>query len=89
MQIDTLTVDWVHIQKPRTSLSFLLGTAKLPNNHQLDIEVHQIIGDFEMAELAFKGIVKSLNFKSTTADNVVSIFPEQAEYILLTNKMLK
>ena len=89
MQIDTLTIDWVHIQKPRTSLSFLLGTAKLPNNHQLDIEVHQIIGDFEMAELAFKGIVKSLNFKSTTADNVVSIFPEQAEYILLTNKMLK
>jgi len=89
MQIDTLTIDWVHIQKPRTSLSFLLGTAKLPNNHQLDIEVHQIMGDFEMAELAFKGIVKSLNFESTTADNVVSIFPEQAEYILLTNKMLK
>jgi len=89
MQIDTLTIDWALIEKPQTPLSFIFGTAKLPNNHQLDIEVHQIMGDAEMAELAFKRIVKSLNFESSTADNVVSIFPEQAEYILLMNKMLK
>lgn len=62
MQIDSLTFDWVHIQKPKTSFSFLLGTAKLPNNHQLDIEVRQIMGDAEMAELTFKRIAKSLNF---------------------------
>jgi hypothetical protein len=89
MQIDTLTIDWALIEKPQTPLSFIFGTAKLPNNHQLDIEVHQIMGDAEMAELAFKRIVKSLNFESSTADNVVSIFPEQAEYILLMNKMPK
>ena len=89
MQIDTLAIDWALIEKPQTPLSFIFGTAKLPNNHQLDIEVHQIMGDAEMAELAFKRIVKSLNFESSTADNVVSIFPEQAEYILLMNKMLK
>ncbi len=97
MQIDTLTIDWVHIQKPRTSFSFLFGTAKLPNNHQLDIEVHQIIGDAEMAELTFKRIVKSLNFESTIAEYTIRKFPEQAEYIrrqpslsgLRTNKMLK
>jgi len=97
MQIDTLTIDWVHIQKPRTSLSFLLGSAKLPNNHQLDIEVHQIMGDSEMAELAFKGIVKSLNFESTTAEDTIRKFTERTEYIrrqaslsgLRTNKMLK
>ncbi|HUU18990.1 MAG TPA: hypothetical protein VMW72_17700 [Sedimentisphaerales bacterium] len=81
MQIDTLTIDWVHIQKPQTSLSFLFGTAKLPNNHQLDIEVHQIMGDAEMAELTFKRIVKSLNFESTTAEDIISKFTERAEYI--------
>ena len=88
-QTDTLTFYWALIEKPQTPLSFIFGTAKLQNNHQLDIEVHQIMGDAEMAELAFKRIVKSLNFESTTADNVVSIFPEQAEYISLMNKMLK
>ena len=86
---DTLTFNWVHIENPKTSLICIFGTAKLPNNHQLDIEVHQVMGDSEMAELAFKRIVKSLNFESTTSDNVVSIFPEQAEYLLLMNKMLK
>jgi hypothetical protein len=97
MQIDTLTIDWVHIQKPQTSLSFLLGTAKLSNNRQLDIEVHQIMGNAEMAELTFKRIVKSLNFESTTAEDIIRKFPERAEYIrrqaspsrLQTNKMLK
>ncbi len=88
-QTDTLIFDWALIEKPQTPLSFIFGTSKLPNNHQLDIEVHQVMGDTEMAELAFKRIVKSLNFEGTTADNVVSIFPEQTEYILLMNKMLK
>jgi len=81
MQIDTLTIDWVLIEKPQTPLSFIFGTAKLPNNHQLDIEVHQIMGDAEMAELTFKRIVKSLNFESTVAEDTIIKFPEQAEYI--------
>ena len=97
MQIDALTIDWVHIQKPRTSFSFLFGTARLPNNHQLDIEVHQIMGDAEMAELAFKRILKSLNFESTSAEDTIRKFTERTEYIrrraspsgLRTNKMLK
>ena len=63
MQIDTLTIDWALIEKPQTPLSFIFGTAKLPNNHQLDIEVHQIMGDAEMAERTFKRIVKTLSFK--------------------------
>lgn len=60
---DTLIFDWVHIENPKTSLIFIFGTAKLPNNHQLDIEVHQIMGDDEMAERTFKSIVKTLSFK--------------------------
>ena len=63
MQIDTLTIDWALIEKPQTPLSFIFGTAKLQNNHQLDIEVHQIMGDDEMAERTFKSIVKTLSFK--------------------------
>ena len=63
MQIDTLTIDWALIEKPQTPLSFIFGTAKLPNNHQFDIEVRQIMGDAEMAERTFKSIVKTLSFK--------------------------
>ncbi len=60
---EVLTFDWALIEKPKTSLSLIFGTAKLPNNRQLDIEVHQIMNDSEMAEQAFTRIVKSLNFK--------------------------
>lgn len=63
MRIDTLIIDWALIEKPQTPLSFIFGTAKLPNNHQLDIEVHQVMGDTEMAERTFKRIVKTLSFK--------------------------
>lgn len=62
-QTDTLIFDWALIEKPQTLLSFIFGTAKLPNNHQLDIEVRQIMGDAEMAERTFKRIVKTLSFK--------------------------
>jgi len=62
-QTDTLIFDWALIEKPQTPLSFIFGTAKLPNNHQLDIEVQQVMGDTEMAEQTFKGIVKTLSFK--------------------------
>ena len=63
MQIDILTFDWVLIEKPQTPLSFIFGTAKLQNNHQLDIEVHQIMGDDDMAERTFKSIIKTLSFE--------------------------
>ncbi len=63
MQIDTLTFDWALIEEPQTPRSFIFGTAKLPNNHQLDIEVYQIMGDDEMAKRTFKRIVKTLSFK--------------------------
>jgi len=63
MQIDTLTIDWAHIERPELLLTVFLGTAKLPSNRQLDIEVNEITGDFELAEQAFKHIVKSVNFK--------------------------
>jgi hypothetical protein len=60
---DALTFDWALIEKPQTVLGFIFGTANLPDNRQLDIEVHQVMGDSEMAERAFKSILKSLTLK--------------------------
>ena len=100
---DTLTFDWALIENPKISLIFIFGTAKLPHNRRLDIEVQQIINDPEMAELVFKQIVKNLNFEenqllvSGGADDIIIKFPERAEYLrrqaslsgLRTNKMLQ
>jgi len=86
---DTLIFNWVLIEKPQTPLSFIFGTAELPNNCQLDIEVYQIMGDAEMAERTFKGIVKSLSFESTNRCSIVKKFPEQSGNILRMNKILK
>jgi len=94
---DTLIFDWALIEKPQTPLSFIFGTAKLPHNRQLDIEVHQIMSDAGMAERTFKRIVKTLSFKDnqllkvvseietqkdrTATENRIRKFPERAEYI--------
>lgn len=63
IQTDTLTIDWAHIQKPEMFLNIFSGTAKLPNDRQLNIEVHEFLGDTDLAERAFKQIIKSVNFK--------------------------
>ena len=63
IRIAALTVDWVHIEKPEILLDTFMGTAELPNNRQLDIEVNQVTGDTELAEQTFRAIVKSLDFK--------------------------
>lgn len=60
---DTFTIDWAHIINPEMLLNTFFGTANLPDNRRLSVEVHQIFGDGELAERAFKSIVKSLNFK--------------------------
>jgi len=60
---DSLTFDWAYIKNTKISLIFIFGTAKLPNNHRLDIEVREITNDPELAEQAFKKIVKNLKFE--------------------------
>jgi len=62
-QTDTLTIDWARIDKPEVHFSMFLGTARLPDNRQLDIEVSQIAGDGELAELVFKHIIETLKFE--------------------------
>ena len=62
-QTNTLTVDWARIDKPQLHFSMFFGTAKLPDNRQLDIEVSHIAGDGELAELVFKHIIETLIFE--------------------------
>jgi len=59
----TLTVDWARVDKPEVFLCVFLGTARLPDNRQLDIEVHQVAGDEQMAEQVFKRIIEDLKFE--------------------------
>jgi len=62
-QADKFTIDWAHIKKQEILFDTLFGTARLPNNRQLDIEVFQNTGDTELAEMVFERIVESLEFK--------------------------
>ena len=63
MQTDTLVVDWAHVTGEEMPLTLFLGTARLPDNRQLDIEVYEITGNAELAERVFKRIVNSLKFE--------------------------
>ena len=62
-QTDTLTIDWARIDKPEVHFSVFFGTAKLPDDRQLDIELRQITDDSELAERIFKRIIEGLKFE--------------------------
>ena len=63
IQQDAFTIDWAHIKKRGALLDIFLGTARLPGNRRLDIEVHHIAGDMDLAEQVFKSIAQSLKFE--------------------------
>jgi hypothetical protein len=60
---DTLTIDWVHIEKTDLMLCIFLGIAELPGNRILHIEVHQFAGQALSAQQLFNKIVENLKFK--------------------------
>ena len=88
-QTDTLIFDWALIEKPQTPLGFIFGTAKLPHNRQLDIEVHQIMSDVGMAERTFKRIVKTLSFKDNQLLKVVCEIETQKDRTATENRIRK
>jgi len=57
----TVTVDWVHIQKPGAWFNTFFGTAKLPYNARIEIEVHESTGDASLAEHVFRRIAESVS----------------------------
>jgi len=63
IQTDTLTIDWAHIKRPQIPFETFFGTARLPNNRQLDIELHQTTSDTDSTEQLFKRIVGTLKFE--------------------------
>jgi len=69
---DTLIVEWAHVAGEEMPLTMYMGTAELPDNRQLDIEVYEITGDSEFAEQVFRAVVGSLNFKDNRLLTAVS-----------------
>lgn len=60
-----LTIDWVHIKKPKILFDTFFGTVQLPNSRQLNIEVYQAMGDTNLAKQAFERIAEGLKFKDS------------------------
>jgi hypothetical protein len=63
IQTDGITIDWARIYKPEFAFTVFYGTARLPDNRQLDIEVRHIASDGEFAEQVFRGMIKNLKFE--------------------------
>jgi hypothetical protein len=60
---DNLAIDWAHIRNQKTLFQLFFGTAQLPNSRQLDIHVHQLTGDTDLAERVFKRVTENLKFE--------------------------
>jgi len=62
MRAGSVAIYWARIEIPETLFCVVLGTALLPDDRQLDIEVYQATGNAEMAGRVFKRIAGSLQF---------------------------
>jgi len=62
-QTDGITIEWARIYKPEFLFTVFYGTARLPDNRQLDIEVRHIASDSQFTERAFMGIIEGLKFE--------------------------
>jgi hypothetical protein len=62
-QTNGITIDWARIYKPEFLFTVFYGTARLPDNRQLDIEVRHIASDAQFAERTFQGIIEHLKFE--------------------------
>lgn len=69
---DTLIVDWAYVTGEEIPFTLYMGTAELPDNRQLDIEVYEVTGDVELAEQAFRAVVGSVSFKDNRLLTAVS-----------------
>lgn len=63
IQADGLSIDWAKIGESRIQPGISLGTVRLPNGRQLEIEVHQILGNGGLPTQVFERIVQSIKFE--------------------------
>ena len=61
---DNLVIEWARIDTP---VFVFLGTAQLPNNRRINIEVFQTTFEIDVAEKVFMEIVDSLEFNEDNA----------------------
>lgn len=61
--INNLVVNWVHIEKQNIGFNLFAGIVQLPDNRQLNIEVHQGTGNSKLAEKIFNLVIESLKFE--------------------------
>jgi hypothetical protein len=89
-QKGALNIDWVRIERPEFLLTIFLGAIELPNNRRLNIEVHQIKDDVDMAEDVFRQIIESLNFEDnqllTNGIEIVTAFKNKGVGSFLDNQ---
>ncbi len=66
LQADTLTVHWARIKERQSQHTIFFATVKLLNGRQLEIELHETIGDTDFARRAFMGVAESLKFEDVS-----------------------
>lgn len=86
---DTLTLDWARITR-NSQFDTFFGTTRLPGNRQLDIEVHQAVGDTNLARQAFKRIAEGLKFQDNqlleAGSKIIAEIKNKGLSLLLNNQ---
>jgi len=61
IRTDFVTVDWVRFEQAGVSFNCIFGTAELPYNRRINIEVRESTGDINLARNVFKAIATALS----------------------------
>jgi hypothetical protein len=65
IKTDFATIDWVRIEQDDASSNCIFGTAELPYNRRINIEVRETTADLDLARGVFKAVAKSLSITDT------------------------
>lgn len=73
---DELMIEWAHLKNVKNQMEMLFGTAQLPYQRQLNIEVHVGSVDFELGQQVFKKVCESIKFEENqllkAGDEIIS-----------------
>ena len=61
IETDVATVEWVHIQEAAPRFHTIFGSAELPYNRRIDIEVLESTGDVDFAKCVFQAVAASIS----------------------------
>lgn len=66
----SFVIDSAQISSAVLPINMLLGTVRLPNNHQFDIEIHENAGDVILAEETFSRMIDSIKFEGNRLSDI-------------------